>query len=160
MTAETTRPKDIADFFRLGLLGGVVPLREAIAWADSLISASDAPEEAALDLFISESQGRLAAINALGAFTGASDDTLPTHLLLARCNELVRLGQSDEFTVLSALRGLPLYDDVYNRVDTLDDAKYLAEHEHYGTLDDVRADVREFLSRFIQYEPQLPQRIS
>ena len=44
--------------------------------------------------------------------------------------KLVRSGQSDEFTVLSALRGLPLYDDIYNRVDTLDDAKYLAEQQH------------------------------
>lgn len=160
MTAEATRPKDIADFFRLGLLGGVVSLREVIAWADSLISASESPEEAALDLSISEWQGRLAAIDALGAFSGESDDTLPTHLLLARCNELVRSGQSDEFTVLSALRGLPLYDDIYNRVDTLDDAKYLAEHQHYGTLHDVRADVREFLRQFTQYEPQIPQRIA
>lgn len=160
MTAEANRPKDIADFFRLGLLGGIVPILEAIAWADGIIAASDSPEEAAIDLSLSESQGRLAAIDALGAFTGASDDTLPTHLLLARCNELVRLGQSDELTLLSALRGLPLYDDIYDRVDSLDDAKYLAEHEHYGTLDDIRADVREFLSRFSQYELQLPQRIA
>jgi hypothetical protein len=148
MTAEATRPKDIADFFRLGLLGGILPVHEPVVWADSLIAASDSPELAALELSVSEAQGRLAAIDALKAFAGPSDDTLPTHLLLARCHQLVCSAQSDEFTVLSALRGLPLPDDIYSRIDSLDDAKHLAEHEHYGTLDDVRADVREFLSRF------------
>jgi hypothetical protein len=41
-------------------------------------------------------------------------------------------------------------------VDGLDDAKYLAEMEHYGTVDQIREDVRKFLSQFNEYQSLLP----
>ena len=158
MTAIQPTRKDIAEFFRLGLLAGVCDLPSVVRWTDGIISSESSPPFAFFDLSTCESQPVSAAVGFLTEVPGERTPDLAVHMLLGHC---YRLARSGAITITDTI--LRLYrmattehfpERIYFELVRQEDAFACARDGVYGTLSEVEQSFTQFLSGFDSYAPQ------
>jgi len=157
MTARQPTRKDVAEFFRLGLLAGLCKPSTVARWADSIVTAERSPHIAFIELCIAGSQPANQVQSLLDNVPGQSTATLPVQMLLGHASRLVAAQTSPPEQVLlriyriASLETFP--DGIYFDLIRLEDGLSLARDGVYGTLAEVRHDIVVF---FKEYEPFAP----
>ena len=139
-----------AEVLRIGILGGYVSPEEAIAWADALIeSLSPAPADL---IEVSLSGGRRDDVaSALAQVSGSFDEESLRRTLLRKMADIAFSRPQFCRQIARALYQLAVEGRAPTRADesamfTFDDAYDLAESGAFGTIEDVDAELREYLS--------------
>jgi hypothetical protein len=138
--------KSEAARLKLGIAWGWVPVSSAVAWADAIITARDAPPAAVLDISLGGqlSAGQMAAL--LEAVPGAHDEAAALRGTLQDLRRWIgddfsRSEQAAHWLYAAAASGdlnaVALGIDVYG----LEDAFSLARSGQWGTLAEAHARV-------------------
>jgi hypothetical protein len=142
--------KNEAERLRLGVRGGWVAIGDAIAWADSQIERTHQPHPAFLELALAYNGTREEVASLLEAVPGLVDRVA----VMRRClSDLLAVVErkpwlaADVATWLeaSANRGELIEAEFGSEPFALADAFALAEQGTYGTVDEARARLIEFL---------------
>jgi len=151
--------KDIAEFFRLGLLAGVCDLPSVIRWTDGVISAESSPPFAFFDLSTCESQPVDAALGFLSKVPGNPTPHLAVCMLLGHCCRLTHSGAISAADTLVRLYRMAVPEHfperIYCELVRQEDAFSLARDHIYGSLTEVEKSFTQYLSAFDSYAPQL-----
>jgi hypothetical protein len=146
--------KSDAEALRLGLIAGTTSIGEVVAWADSVI-LSDRSGEAptVLDLSVSSRRPVADVVSLLSAVPGAADPRdvgrrLAIQLRTALVNQELSIIAVARAMYRLMLDGYSPDADFESMAYVADDGVDLALEGTYGTLDDVRRDVRAFLERY------------
>jgi len=162
MTATQPTRKDIAEFFRLGLLAGVCDLSAVVRWSDSVIMSEPSPPFAFFDLSICESQPLSAALGFLTEVPDPLTPDLPVYMLLGHCYRLAQSGTLALTDTLVRLHRMARSEYFPEPVDStlrnLDEDFYLAHNEIHGTVAGVGQKFTDYLSRFEPYAPDISTR--
>ena len=155
MTAIQPTRKDIAEFFRLGLLAGVCDLPSVVRWTDDIISSEPSPPFAFFDLSTCESQPVSSAVGFLTEVPGERTPDLAVHMLLGHCYRLARsgaIGTTDTLLRLYRMATTEHFPErIYFEFVRQEDAFALARDRVYGTLPEVEQSFIQYLSGFDSY---------
>ena len=157
MTATQPSRKDMAEFFRLGLLAGLCGSPFVARWADSIVAAEPSPHIAFIELCIAGSQPASTVETLLADVPGQVTPDLPVHMLLGFSSRLISAHAFTPVELLlrlyriSSLETFP--ERIYFEFVRQEDAISLARDEVYGTLPEVAHHITEFLRAFEPYAP-------
>ena len=152
--------KEIAQFFRLALRLRLVDTAAVERWVDSVIAAEPTVHFPFTDLACASRIPASTVDELLGQVTGDCELHVPGRIVLALLRRRLRDGTlppeaAIEFTLEIGFTGL-LTDEERYQADRLDDAVWLATSGTYGTLDDVRRELAEFLEKYAEFDQQIP----
>ena len=157
MTATQPTRKDIADFFRLGLLVGFCTPSEVAQWADRIVAAEASPHIAFIELCVSGSQPASTVQTLLGDVPGEATPDLAPHILLGHSYRLIT---SHAISAERALRllyplscGESFSEDIRFTLSAYDDELSLAHQGVYRTVADV---IQQFITFLADYESYAP----
>lgn len=152
--------KEIAQFFRLALRLRLVDTAAVERWVDSVIAVEEVVHFPFTDLANASHLSSTSVDELLGQVTGHSDFHVPGRIVLALLRRRLRDGTLPPDAAIKCAREIcfvaPLIDQECYRADALDDALWLASSGTYGTLDDVRREIAEFLENYTQFDEQIP----
>jgi hypothetical protein len=77
------RNKEKFEFFRMGMVSGLIEKEEVIKWADHELITSDKPDHEVIDLSLSGHLPYSQIIGLLNTFQGNPDHKLPVYMVLA-----------------------------------------------------------------------------
>ena len=143
-----------AEALRVGLLVGLVDRDRIVAWADSAILADRAPEApVVLDLALAGHKPVAEIVSLLSQVPGEVDQSVVGRRLAGQLRERFARGTLDVVGVARAMyrllrEGYAPDDEFESMAYVADDRVDLALEGVYGTLDDVSAEVAEFLERY------------
>ena len=156
--------KEIARFFQLALRSGLVETMAIERWADSVIAAEPVARHPITELAGASRMSRSIVDELLGQVTGHCELHVPGRIVLALLRRHLRdrTVTPDAAIKLALEIGFagPLTDEERHRADGLDDSLLLAANGTYGTLDDVRQEVAEFLERYAEFDDQIPVEVN
>jgi hypothetical protein len=142
--------KAAAESYRVAVAHGIVVPGRAVAWADRVIAASDAPDAAVIAVSSAWAQGAGAILSALRQVPGRADPCTIIRLLLALVDETLTRDPAVADDVARALywiafdeaiEGCDLSHELFGFGDAID----LAKSGSYGNLDEARAEVIRFV---------------
>jgi hypothetical protein len=148
-----------AEALRLGLVAGTVDVREVVAWADRAILANQADDAPVLlDLSLAGRRSVSEVVSLLGEVPGEADPPAVGRQLAGELATRLAAGQMDIVATARAMyrilrEGYAPDREFEGHAYAADDGVDLALSGTYGTLDDVRHDVAEFLSRYATTPP-------
>lgn len=168
MTVPQPTHKDVAEFLRLGLIAGVCDVSSVVAWADSVITETEKPPFAFLDLSTSGEEPSSSVQSFLRGIPGDLTPELSARMLLGHCHRVMK---ARPFSLSEAFPELlvRLYrmadsnnfpDRITSNLIEMEDGFSLARdqnYEVYGTMRDVEVNFIAFLSEFDAYAPNLPE---
>lgn len=161
MTIAKPTRKDIAEFFRLGLLARLCQPSAVVSWADSIVVAEPRPHIAFIELCIAGSQPLSCIVTLLADVPGRGAPELSARMLLGHAWRLVTAGILTAEEVLFRLYrfsrmedGFP--EDVHFTLSGYEDAFCLAEDEVHGSVADVEQGFLGFLADYKAYVPDIP----
>src|SRR5262245_21168144 len=142
--------KTEAEALKLAVSAGVVPISEAIAWADAQISATVVPPIALIDVSLSAPAGIGGVVAALGRIPG---EVNPTAISLRAFTFMGTALERDPGLLRNvvvalermAIENIAPTDTARNDMFGFDDQLTLAEQQIFGTPESVLADVKTFL---------------
>ena len=149
----------VAEYFRLGMLVGLLSPQDAVAWADSVVAATSVPPEGIID--VAWSKGVASAVDALAAVSGERNNQVAGRWLLGLLGQSIP--ESEEGLQRAVQRAMhiaryaELGDEVYYRFDRIDDELSLARTGAYGTVEQCRAAL---VSEFSLYKPIEGERVA
>jgi hypothetical protein len=152
--------KDTADFFRLGLVTGLIDKPSVVAWADSVIEERQEIDPAIIDVCLAGSRPVGEMISMLRQVKGSMRPEVSLGMLLAYAAEIHR--DRNERTgqiVLGLFRLTRMEDlpqDVEMKLHRLDDGLYLAREGYYGSKSSVTMALQDWLSEYSEYKRLLP----
>ena len=111
-----SRYQDIFNFFRMGLVTGLVTPKELITWADREILASDIPQEEVMELAFSERKSLSQQVYLLNHFQGNASYDPSLKWLFARAWCLL---EQDPELAVKILQGLRLLNAEMYLPDTI-----------------------------------------
>jgi hypothetical protein len=157
MTATVPARKDIAEFFRLGLVAGICEPSSIARWADSIVAAEPSPHIAFIELCVAGSQPASSVQTLLGAVPGQTTRDLPFRMLLGHSSRLLAAHNFTAEQLLLRLYDLArlesLHEGIYGDLSGFEDELSLARDGVFGTV----ADVAQHFTRFLaDYEPYAP----
>jgi hypothetical protein len=152
--------KEIAQFFQLTLRLGLVDTAAVEGWADKVIAGLATVRFPFTDLAGSSHLPRSTVDDLLGQVDGLAEVHIPGRMVLALLGRRLRNGTLTPEAAITHAREIglaaPLSDSEYYRADALDDYLSLAASGTYGTLDEVRRKIAEFLETYSRYDQQIP----
>jgi hypothetical protein len=145
-----------AAFLRLGVALGLVSTREAIRFADQVITQSDDPSASVLDLSTTDPTAHLAVIDALSTVIGLPLSAPPSHptvhALLDVIREDVVAGRRDlpdAIVLIDRLSHFLANEDNFRwELAALADDYALVQQDVTGDLPTIAAIVHDFLAQF------------
>jgi len=159
MTAIQPTRRDIAEFFRLGLLAGVCDLSAIVCWADFVLTAEPSPPYPFCDLSICESQPVSSVVSLLREIPGSSTPDLAVFMLLGFCYQFVQSNSLALSETLVRLHSMARTEDFPDRVDSalsnLDEDLHLAREGIHGTVTEVERAFSDYLARYKTYVPSI-----
>ena len=157
MTATKPTRKDIAEFYRLGLLVGLCEPSSVALWADSIVAAEQSPHIAFIELCCGGSQPASAVQTLLADVPGQVTDGLPAHMLLGHASRLVTSRSFTPEQLMRRLYGISSLETfperIYDELVRFDDEYSLARDGAYGTLAEADHDFSTFLADYDSYAP-------
>lgn len=157
MTVILPTHRDIAEFFRLGLLAGVCDLSAVVCWADSVLTSDSSPLFAFCDLSICESQPISSVVSLLREVPGSLTPDLPALMLLGYCHQLSQSGSLALTETLTRLHHMARTEHFPDRIDSalanLDEDFYLAREGIHGTVTEMERAFTDYLARYRSYAP-------
>lgn len=147
----------IAEYFRIGVLLGLVEPKQAVAWADRVIACEDDPRPEIIE--VAWSIDLLSTIDALAAVPGERDKQAAGRWLLGLVRET--LPKSVDELEMAAQRAMQIVrhaelgDEPYYRFDRIDEELSLVRTGAYGSVDQCRADLLAELAGYANIQPVL-----
>ena len=146
----------VAAFYREGLVFGIVPLQEVIAWADRRILDEAQPAPAVLDLSLVRDRDALQAISLLSELAPTGDHGFMSHDvargLLDRLRGDFVAGRRDLLdTIRTAVRlrsKLPVEDSLWAELIGLEDDRDLVLGRIAGDIPTLDKNTREWIGQF------------
>jgi hypothetical protein len=152
--------KEIAQFFRLALRLRLVDTVAVERWVVSVIAAESAVRFPFTDLAGASHRPSFVVDDLLGQVTGHVELHVPGRIVLALLRRRLRDGALSAKAAIKCAREIcfaaPLTELEGHRADGLDDSLWLAISGTYGTLDDVRREVAEFLESYAEFDQEIP----
>lgn len=149
-----TNDATVAAYFLYGAETGMFGEEEIKIWAYSVIESRDVPPVEIIELAISH--GREQLFENLKAVRGEPDVQLAGRWLLGALKTEFRKNPSRlQLITRKALQIARLTnqpDEIYHRLDRIDDELFLALNNTYGTVEQCRADLAEELERYEEYK--------
>ena len=152
--------KETAHFLRLGLRLGLIDTKTVERWVDSIIVTEPVIRFPFTELAGASNLSPNKVDELLGQVMGAGDVYVPGRIILALVRRLLR---GDKITPEAALkvalqagRAGELAESEYNKADGLDESIWLATHETYGTLEEIRRDIAEFFEKYAEFDELIP----
>lgn len=142
--------KEQAEFYRVGLLLGLISLSDAVAWCDSIITAEEAPDIGIIEASISGSQGVSAVAAALTQVEGEFDYRTVTKRIFRAMYDLVKNDRSQAHEVASMLYQMASENDLPSldceaEMWAFCDAIHLAAEGILGDKDKLIDEMVDFL---------------
>ena len=160
MTATQPTRKDIAEFFRLGLLAGVCEPATVVQWAEQIVTEDPRPNIAFIELCVSGPQPSGVLQTLLTDVPGQATPDLPIQMLLGYSSRLIASRAFTPAQLLLRLHRISSVDAfperIYFELVGLEDNLYLAGKGVYGTLSEVSQHIKDFLVTFEPYTPRIP----
>jgi hypothetical protein len=143
--------REMAETCALGIEYSLLELDEVVAWAAQEFATLEAPPEPLLEIAGAIRPHPLDIVRYLRSIPGTYDRVTVFRNLMARARATL-LHRPESFSSLThTLEQMALCGDVPEEFESdclrLDDARLLAESGAYGSLEDVRRDLRTFLDR-------------
>lgn len=143
MTTNAPTHKDIAEFFRLALLAGLCAPAAAAQWADTIVSAEEAPDIAFIELCCAGDQPVSALLTLLADVPGKAAPGMPGQVLLGHASRLLAAHTFTPEQLLPRIHGIAntetFPERACNELTRLQDAQspaefpaFLAEYEPYA----------------------------
>jgi len=156
----TEQRKTNAECLRLALVAGLVAPGDVIRWADHEIEGESKPSSQLIEVACSPQDSVKEVAHLLREIPGVIEPEIVTNRFLALAMQALDADPHGFVPLIRALKRThpdeALTPSAAAAIDRLDDALYLAESEAYGTLETVRAELREFLSAYRAWEPEIP----
>ncbi len=96
--------RQIFNYFRMGLVTGLVDKPTLIAWADRRIMEEEVPDDRVIELALASRRSYSELIWLLRGFQGEPDHDLPLRLVLARAGVVLEAGAASAEHVIMGLR--------------------------------------------------------
>ena len=152
--------KEIAQFFRLALRLRLVDTAAVERWVNTVIAAEAVVTFPFTDLAGASHLSSTSVDELLGQVVGHGELHVPGRIVLALLRRQLRDGTLTPESAIKCAREIgfaaPLTDKECYRADGLDDSLWLATSGTYGTLEDVRREIVEFLESYAQFDEQIP----
>jgi len=147
-----TGRKAEAETLRCGLLAGCATVAEAVAWADAVLAAADAPDIAIIEVSLAGRRAPAEVAGLLDAVPGQADGIEVRRRLMSRMLRLLDEEPSRGDEIARWLYGLAssgeLPDEVFGwEPYGLDDTFDLVRNRVYGAHADAVAQLRAYLER-------------
>ena len=159
MPATLSTRKDVAEFFRLGLLAGVCQPAAVALWAEAIVTAEASPHFSFIELSVSASRPASALQTLLADVPGQPTPGLPFKMLLGHCSRLLALGGvTAEPLVLDLYEAARLEapdEDITHELSGFEDEFCLARDGVYGSMGDFARHFADFLAGFEPYAPPI-----
>jgi hypothetical protein len=157
MTVTPPTRKDMAEFFRFGLLAGLCEPSTVARWAESIVAADELPHIAFIELCIAGSQPASHVQALLHDVPGDPTPELATRMLLGHASGLISSHAFAPEQILLRLYGIATRETfperVWSELVSLEDGLSLARDGVYGTLPEVATGIIEFLGNYAAYAP-------
>ena len=157
MTATEPSRKDIAEFFRLGLVARICEPSSIARWADSIVAAEPSSHIAFIELCLAGSQPASSVQTLLDAVPGQATPDLPFQMLLGHSSRLLTANIFTAEQLLRRLYGLVRLEapeeDIYWKLSGFEDELSLARDGVFGTVADAAQHIADFLTDYEQYAP-------
>ena len=144
----------VAAYFRYGAETGMLGEEEIKRWAFSVVEAREVPPVEIIEL--ATSHGREQLLDNLNAVRGEPDVQLAGRWLLgALKTELKKHPSRLQAIIRKAIqvaRSTNQPDDLYYRLDGIDDELCLALNNTYGAVEQCRADLADELEQYEEYK--------
>lgn len=150
-----------AEALRLGLIVGLVHPNQVVAWADGIIMANRAVEApVVLDLTLAADRPLAELVSFLGEVPGTVDAAAVGRRVAKQLREGLAVGTLDVIEVARAMyrllrEGYAPDREFENMAYSADDEVDLALEGTYGTLEDVRTELTQFLDRYADVDDSL-----
>ena len=145
-----------AEYFRIGLLVGLLSAEEASAWATAVIARLEDPPYELIE--VSWSKGLASTLEALSSVQGERDKYLAGSWLLGRLRESLPHADGElQFAARQAMqvaRAAELGDETHYRFDMVDDELSLARTKVYGTVEECRVNFLNELAGYPAHRPR------
>lgn len=152
--------RQVFNFFRMGLVTGLVDKPSLIAWADREIMAEAVPDHCVIELALSGRRSYSQIIWLLRGFQGEPDHDLPLKLVLARAGLVVTRDPSRSGEIIMGLRLLNeeeyLPNDVREQIAALRESLDL-HRQGQCSLAKLQSHLAAFLDPYLDYRPLLNQ---
>lgn len=139
-----------AAYFLYGLNSEILIEMDVKEWAYSVIEACDNPPIEIIE--VAMSKGRQQLYDNLRSASIGADIEISGRWLLGKLNDEIKDDSSNiKLIVIKAMRiasETNQQEDLYNRLDGLDDDIFLAEYNNYGTLDICRSALKDILAQY------------
>lgn len=139
-----------AAYFLYGLEAGMLSEADVKKWAFSVIEARDMPPSEIIEVAMSRSREQL--FESLKVVRGDRDIQLAGRWLLGLLKTMLKNDPSNMKAIVRKAMQVAVStsqpEDVYHRLDGIDDQISLAESNTYGTLEMCRADLEAALAQY------------
>ena len=150
-------PSMLADYFCKGLETASLSPDEARAWADREIASADTPDYSFIAISLSTSPDEL--ISELASLASRQVHTSVGPWLLARLRHVdVQSVEALDRAIRKAMlicRHCKMGDEPYYEFDGLDDSLFLARHDKYGSVDEIKGAFLECVTRYAREPPAI-----
>jgi hypothetical protein len=144
----------VASYFLYGAEAGMLGEEEIKKWAYSVIESREIPPVEIIEL--ATSHGREQLFESLKAVRGEPDVQMAGRWLLGALKTELRKEPSRLQAItrkaIQVARSTNQPDEVYYRLDGIDDELFLALNNTYGTVEQCRADLAEELEQYEEYK--------
>jgi hypothetical protein len=141
-----------AEYYRIGLVAGIVSIAEVVAWADRLISLEDTVDSALFDVSLAGSKSIDEMDSVLRGVRGAANPEAVGEALLGRLADELRAGKRDVGTVICLAHHLirtgVLSDKQSGEVSVLEEYYDRAVTRIEGDLRVMEAQIADWLRPF------------
>ena len=144
-----------AEVYRIGVSIGLLTIEDIMKWADNVIEQYDTPPYEIIELSLSAKKNLEDITLSLMEIRGDFDNDLPPKIVLGLLNQYLNTPEDMAYVIQKMdklIKYLPdSYEGIEREIHFLSDGYYLAEKNIYGDLQEMHANLKGFLIRFIDY---------
>lgn len=149
--------KIIAEVFRIGLQIGLFSKTKVIEWADHIIETLDSPSIEIIEVALSSNDKLVDIVSKLKNIKGTYDKKLPVKIILGLLWKEFMINEENVLKIQPYISDL-IHNNCCEGFDYIDEQLYnfneevkLAADNIYGNLEDIRQEIKSFLSPYEDY---------
>jgi len=152
------RNKDKFEFFRIGLVAGLIEKEEVINWADQELLTNDRPDSEVIEVSLAGKLSISQIVGLLNTFNGPPDHDLPIKMVLVHAYSKVQNNINQTREIIQGIRLIeaePRIDPgIIRGLSELEES--LDRHSNSElSIEDLHTDLLQFLSHYAKYKNEV-----
>jgi hypothetical protein len=152
------RNKDKFEFFRMGMVSGLIEREVVIKWADHELISSDKPDHEVIDLSLAGHLPYSQIIGLLNTFQGNPDHKLPVYMVLAHALVKSKNNILDAVNIILGIRLIKaeanIDKEIIEGLTSLEEA--LKDHTNGNLpIEELHHKLQLFLNHYSKYQKEI-----